>query len=131
MYQEWDSPPFTADELLELCKDFFTSQNFPTVVESKGRENSILKAHISPINATQTIRIERKGRKIRLAYTPLSHAADGLARLGGLLVTGRAVKAEAQKQLLLDDVERQFWESLDRKIATFVAHTDEDAMGSR
>ncbi len=93
-------------------------------MESQGKEKSLLKANIAPIGATQTIRIERKRKRIRLTYLPLSHAADGFARLGGLLVTGRAVKAEAQKQLFLDHLEHQFWETLDRDLATLAAQTD-------
>lgn len=124
MYQEWDSPTFTAEILLQLCRDFFASQNFSTSIESQGKDKSLLKANIAPIGATQTIRIERKGRGIRLTYLPLSHAADGFARLGGLLVTGRVVKGEAQKQLFLDHLEHQFWENLDLALASFAAQTD-------
>ena len=126
MYQEWDSPSFTAEMLLQVCIDFFASQNFSTSIESQGKEKSLLKASITSIGATQTIRIERKGRRIRLTYPPLSHTTDGFARLGALLVTGRVVKAEAQKQLFLDHLEHQFWESLDRALASLVPRTDKN-----
>ena len=54
---------------------------------------------------------------IRLTYLPMSHLGYGLTMLGGLLLTGRAFKAEAEKQLILDRIEQQFWESLDARLA--------------
>jgi hypothetical protein len=41
----------------------------------------------------------------------------GLATLGSVVVTGRGVKNEAEKQIFLDRIEGQLWEFLDRGLA--------------
>ncbi len=117
MYQEWDSPRFTVAQLADIARGFFEARSSRTALEIKSAKRTLVKAQIARINETQTIIIEYKGRKIRLTYLPLSHARDGLARLGGLLVTGRALKVEVDKQLFLDNIEQQFWENLDNRLA--------------
>ena len=113
MYQEWESPPFSLEKLAELCRAFFEERKFQTTIELKGANKTVLRAVITPARTTQNVVIERKGKKTRLFYVPPSHYTDGLARLSGLLVTGRSIKIEAERQQLLDAIEHQFWESLD------------------
>ena len=121
MYQEWDSPQFTSSQLSEFCKEFFEARNFHTESSIQGDRKILVKTVISPINTVNTLTIESKGRKIRLTFPPPSHATDGLMRLGALLVTGRAFKAESEKAIFLDTLEQQFWEYLDSKLATIPA----------
>lgn len=121
MYQEWKSPLFTSLQLSELCKEFFQTRDFQTELLKKGSNKLLLKIRISPINLTKTLTIESKGRKLRLTFPPPSHASDGLMRLGGLLVTGRAFKTGSEKEIFLDSLEQQFWEYLDSKLGNLTS----------
>ncbi len=117
MYQEWKSPSFSIEQLIQLSTQFFKDHGYPTSVEVKGKGKTLVRARIDPIGETQTITVEHRGGRMRITFPPLSHATDGLARLSGLLLTGRAYAAEAKKQLILDGIEQQFWETLDKKLA--------------
>ncbi len=124
MYQKWKSPPFSVEQLIGICRDFFEAQNFPLALQMMRPDRSILNVQITPVNAVQTLRIERKGKVIRLTCLPLSHASDGLGRLGGLLGTDRVLKNETQEQLFLDRIEQQFWDNLDRRLPEIAAAAD-------
>ncbi len=123
MYQDWESSAVQIGQLVEVCRDFFEARNFQIGLETKGVDKSVIRVKISPVGQTLTLVLERRGKMIRLSYLPLSHTQDALARLGGLLVTGQIVKTEAQKQAFLDQLEQQFWENLDQRLAGLDAFT--------
>lgn len=116
MYQEWEDPSFSIEQLIELCTGFFHDHDFAAKFENRKKDKTLIIARIEPIGENATLVIEQKKRRLKLTFLPLSHSSDGLARLGGFLVTGRTFKAEAEKQLFLDRLEQQFWDNLDRKL---------------
>ncbi len=119
MYQEWESPSFTIEQLTEFCREFFESNRFSTDVERRREDRARITVEISPINERHTLTVERKGSRLKLTFPPLSRTSYDLARLGSIFVTGWGLRNAAEKELFLDRLEQQFWENLDRRLAAF------------
>ncbi len=117
MYQEWESPSFTLGQLVDTCREFFESRDLRTAVEKKTKNETLLRTRIAAINETQTLLIEQKGKKIRLTFLAPSQFKNDIARLGSIFLTGWVLKAQTEKQRVLDFLEQQFWETLDMKLA--------------
>jgi nucleoid-associated protein YejK len=115
MFQEWETPSFDFEQLIEYCTDFFKSRELPATVQRKGQNIAVVSADAF------SLVVEQVGTMLKVTFPPPSRAGRDLNRFLGIFVTGLGVKADAERQLSLDRLELDFWEYLDQRLADLEA----------
>ena len=126
MYQEWKTPPFGLEKLVEFCAEFFKSRQVSTSVQRNGQKVAIISANVMGLRGTLSLVVEHVGSTLKLTFPPPSRVRGDLNRFLGTFVTGLGIKADAERQLVLDGIEQDFWEYLDRRLADLVSESQSD-----
>src|SRR5712692_4750547 len=121
MYQEWETPSFGFEELIEFCAEFFKSRQLSASVKRKGADVAVVSTNVTPSLGTLSLVVEHMGSMLKLTFPPPSRTRGDLNRFLGIFVTGLGIKADAERQLFLDRLELDFWEYLDRRLAELEA----------
>lgn len=124
MFQEWETPSFSFDQLIEFCLEFFKSRRFSANVETTGATVAVVKADLESSVGTLSLTIEHIGTTFKLTFPPPSRSGRDLNRFLGIFVTGLGVKGDAERQLFLDRLEQDFWEYLDQRLADLAVKSD-------
>ena len=117
MFQEWETPSFGLDQLIEICMEFFKSREFSASVERKGTAVAVVKADLASSLGTLSLTVEHIGTTLKLTFPPPSRSGRDLNRFLGIFVTGLGIRGDAERQLFLDRLEQDFWEYLDQRLA--------------